>query len=364
MTTAPGPATQAATLTAQQAPAQPSELVVRRANLLRALSAVPGWLGLADSLSIPTGGDLFQEAAALTTDQHYRLMSQVEPRLKPEPLENGAFRPVLGPSDVGVYPVLTPAQRQQLADRAISVGRIEVAASGPFHLRGTGFVVGPDLVATNCHVLESIGSLDGGQWRFSNDTRIDFGEGPTHDDTLEYRVVGVRAMSHTAGLDVALLDVEATSISGGLPLPAALPFRQSALAYDWALSGLPIALVGYPNLDGATSNLRDLAKTGAYAKIFAPGLAVGGLRLAGVDVIAHIAGTAEGNSGSPIFDLDAFEVIAVHNCCLGTPASSLQGLACSQITVAQEAQNQAVASWAAAGDETIGPFLRRDVPAR
>ncbi|SFM77111.1 trypsin-like serine peptidase [Rugamonas rubra] len=139
-----------------------------------------------------------------------------------------------------------------LAKRIRGVGRIDRAGKH----KGTGFVVGPNLVLTNRHVLQLIATpipqdTRPDHWDLhETDITIDFSDCPDESDGLErFRVTEVVAAgddpildgSHHLLLDAALLRVEATDKSKPFPAPIGLLSNPSAGAKN-----RPVMLVGYP----------------------------------------------------------------------------------------------------------------------
>lgn len=139
-----------------------------------------------------------------------------------------------------------------LAKRIRSVGRIDKAGN---HI-GTGFVVGPDLILTNRHVLQAIATpipqdTCADRWELHEDgITVDFSDCPEESDGLaRFSITEVVAAGDDPILngdrhqllDAALLRVQVGSNSKPFPAPIGLLSSPSAGAQN-----RPIMLVGYP----------------------------------------------------------------------------------------------------------------------
>lgn len=292
----------------------------------------------------------------LGPDIEVQIMREVERRFMPVPIVGGAFAPQLTQEVFPQYQQLTPAQEAILLSLARSVARIEIATVGTVFARGTGFVVGSDLIATNCHVLATIASRQAdGAWRLRSGVRAHFADGPDHDASREFQVTAIAAMPVETGLDVALLRVSTRSLDGSTPLPAALKLRATKLTPTWPPDlGLPIALVGYPSLATSTEvNYAELRKRGDFAKVHSPGTIMVVAAVGSIDILNHLAGTTEGNSGSPLFSLDNFEVVGVHNCCNAAGKPPPATMPCAQLLKAAAMYNHAIASASILSNPTL-----------
>jgi hypothetical protein len=291
---------------------------------------------------------------------------EVEDRLKPVPIQEGLLAPQLDQIEFDMYRPLTAQQRTQLLGAATSVARVEtILPNGGSVPRGTAFVVGPDLVATNCHVWTSIAALGpSGQWQLRPGNRVHFADSPAHDLTREFEVLGIAGFSSVAGLDVAVLRVRQESIEGNMPLPAKLAIRASPLSPTWPTNaGLPIAVVGYPNITrSGETNYVELRARGQFAKIYSPGMVLQLATVQQVGLLLHIASTTDGSSGSPVFATDNFDVIGVHSCCTAAGTPPVTAFPCSQILQAPATRNIAIASATLASDQQLAPFFRSPRP--
>lgn len=186
------------------------------------------------------------------------------------------------------------------------VGRINLSQSLAGFV-GTGFLIHPNLILTNRHVLQAIASEQpNGAWIFRSGAGIDFGQefrGLTSVNPRTFsRVVfaGSRAigspLDHTK-LDLALIELTPTSAEH---IPAHL--LGIDLAPDWPDSFPTIYTIGYPANDPTVppTLLEELFRSTFGCKRLAPGLI---MTLADTIVptpfrVGHDATTLGGNSGS------------------------------------------------------------------
>lgn len=169
-----------------------------------------------------------------------------------------------------------------------SVGRIDDAAER--HV-GTGFVVAPDLVLTNRHVLSMISY---GTNEMIQGATINFQrEYDAADTGRAINLTGVAAVHDE--LDLALLRAAR--------LPPSLPRDGSTLAPDaWLVA------VGYPG---------EVLPPPVHAAVFQGSLGVrrtspGVVRNSSARMIRHDCSTMGGSSGSPLLALDTGAVVGVH----------------------------------------------------
>ncbi len=203
-----------------------------------------------------------------------------------------------------------------------SVGRIETADDeGNYLPFATGFVIGSDLIATNCHVAEDISEADAvtGRWMLKKDSRavIDFAADRSHQDSNHFAITELVGISSTPGFDVAILRIKATPEQN---VPTRLEFGNA--------TSKEIFIVGYPNLETSEADketrqaYQELIKQKDVARVLSPGLIVDSTSVADIPVIKHLASTKEGNSGSPVFDVKTLKVVGVHFCCFYVPSSA------------------------------------------
>ena len=184
--------------------------------------------------------------------------------------------------------------RTSLGALVFSVGRIDMLDGVPV---GTGFLVAPDRIVTNSHVLDalSFGTFElergQGQISFRQEWSDQDEEGPVNIT----RVIG-----SDATLDVALLEIDA------------LPQARPAFVFDAAdgAAGDLVAVLGYPARDTARNRqFTDALFQSAYnVKRGAPGEIIKTLS----SVAFHDCSTLGGNSGSPVVSLRTGKVVGVH----------------------------------------------------
>lgn len=255
---------------------------------------------------------------------------------------------------------------------AKSIGRIrysiKTAATPKWFLAGTVFVVGPDTVATACHVLEAIANVQGDNLALANNLNIevDFGEA---DDPgpATFTITQIMGRSSIEGLDVALLKVESTH-GPSVPLPAPLVLSRT-LPSELG----PIAVIGYPELSDLTP---DRCATAAdhtskffchmhqtypkAVKIISPGHFLSNGSHSGFNSFSYDAPTRSGQSGSPVVDLNTGMVVGVHYCCNGDiPTAHI--LSCSTAHIIDVKSNEAIASPSIWADRTLSQFLRPQI---
>ena len=196
----------------------------------------------------------------------------------------------------------------------VAVGTYNPTDSPRFGFRGTGFVVGNgELVVTNAHVLPPEQALTGLATLAIQTAK---GEG---DSQLRTATLAGLDRAH----DLALLRI------AGAALPA-LPLAKAGTARE----GMSIALIGYPI--GGVLGFRPVTHRGIVSSITAIVLpaataqtlnaqAIARLREGSFDVYQLDATAYPGNSGSPVFDVDTGEVIAILNMVLvrGSKESAL-----------------------------------------
>jgi S1-C subfamily serine protease len=176
-----------------------------------------------------------------------------------------------------------------------SIGRVDRL---PRDGIGTGFLITPDLLATNKHVLDALTNgthvLEKGQGvvRF----KYEYGS----PDEAPVAIVGVAKVHPT--LDMALLQLEQTNFSDGR-----LPLRASPVEVE---PGHPVVAVGYPFNDPGRNPLfiGPIFGDRFGVKRAAPGEVTG----RAPQSIYHDCSTLGGNSGSPILSMQSAHVVGVH----------------------------------------------------
>lgn len=183
---------------------------------------------------------------------------------------------------------------------AHAVGRVDRAATlAASETIGTGFLVTPELLMTNRHVLMELSRgtslLQEGQGvvRFQWEDNSFVPDQP-------WPILGVAAVH--ASLDVVLLRLKAPAEARNRPLP-----RISEAALD---SDVDVVVAGYPAKDEARNPLFIRTIFGAAFEVLraSPG------QLTGFETsgFTHDCSTLGGNSGSPVFSMATAEVVGLH----------------------------------------------------
>jgi Trypsin-like peptidase domain len=175
-----------------------------------------------------------------------------------------------------------------------SVGRLDRTAGSNPHI-GTGFLVAPDLVLTNHHVVSALShgadELDSGMAviRFYQEY-----DGP--EPVPACPILKVVAI-HPA-LDMALLQVQ-------------VPDKRPVLQFDAGAlpAHLMVGTLGYPYKDDRNPLFVDAIYQDRYGVKRG---AVGELIAARGDLIFHDCSTLGGNSGSPVMALETGAVVGLH----------------------------------------------------
>ncbi len=223
--------------------------------------------------------------------------------------------PSLGGFGVAVNTRLADLENGPLA----AVGRID---ADWMHV-GTGFLVGPDLIMTNRHVLEELASPlpraeSPTRWQLTRMATIDFSPSG-YDPAQRFQIVEVVfAGAHPIkgwpirfdNLDLALLRIETSNTAGGkAPQPVSAVKNPG-----WRAGAANLFVVGYPappsyvpldehgaERQDVLARLREIFGLRYREKYFAPGMV---LRFDASWVFEHDATTLGGNSGSLIGTLE------------------------------------------------------------
>lgn len=190
----------------------------------------------------------------------------------------------------------------RIKSSVVAVGTFQRTRSPAFLLRGTGFAVGDgSLIATNAHVVPVLLSTD------AVEELIAIVVGPNGEQS--HRKLTKYASDPTH--DLALLRLE------GPPLPP-LTLGDPARVQE----GQPIALTGFPIVGvlgaipathhGIVSALTPAVQPQANSALLNPNL-IGRIRAGGFRVFQLDATAYPGNSGSPVFDPETGEVLAIVN---------------------------------------------------
>jgi S1-C subfamily serine protease len=185
------------------------------------------------------------------------------------------------------------AFRSKVTSLLFSIGRIDL---GNAH-KGTGFLVADDLLATNRHVLAALTSgaevLGAGVAKVLFKQEVRSTNPPQHIVSID----GVAAIHPT--LDMVLLRLQPL----GRPVVSMSTVR--------ATEESRVVAIGYPAKDEANNPLflastfgADFGNKRASLGEVLPGTAA--------PTLVHDCSTTQGNSGSPIFDLDSGLVVGIH----------------------------------------------------
>lgn len=195
-----------------------------------------------------------------------------------------------------------PGAIDRIRPAIVAIGTVEPTRNPPFQFRGTGFVVGDGtLIATNSHVVPA--ALDPGKKEL---VAIAIPQGGGDALVREAFVVG-RDPQH----DLALLRIS------GPPLPA-VRFGDSSAAREgqnFAFTGFPLgSVIGlYPTTHHALiSAVTPIALPQASSRSLDAAL-VKRLRADRFRIFQLDATAYPGNSGSPMFDIETGEVVAIIN---------------------------------------------------
>jgi V8-like Glu-specific endopeptidase len=191
------------------------------------------------------------------------------------------------------------------------VGRVD-DPSGAQGFQGTAIRIGQNLVMTNRHVLQAIGSEQPDRsWTLKPDITVDFGHEYRARDSVGRRKVtsvvfcGAKPIDpyqiDHAKLDLVLLELEPGSETENEPLAL-------DISPDWGQRETGVFICGYPGNPGpfaeAASLLERLFRSTFGCKRLAPGLVTTEASLMGASsrkwTLGHDATTLGGNSGSAV----------------------------------------------------------------
>ena len=209
-------------------------------------------------------------------------------------------------SPVGSWEPKLDSSAERLRDAIACVGRVDVPElKGGY--AGTGFLIHPNLILTNRHVLQ-FAAVPGpnGTWTFRTDAAIDFGHEFRTDKPAPRRALkrvvycGAREIDlddiDHAKLDLALIELEPDA-SGAARTPLAVD-----IAPEWATVGQTIYSIGYPAESKKEDQtlLEKLFHTTWGLKRLAPGEVMSSGHNVPAWTVAHDATTLGGNSGSVV----------------------------------------------------------------
>lgn len=225
-----------------------------------------------------------------------------------EAIVHTELRPALLVQDGTFLP--PPEEWQHLAvyragiDHAIArTCRIETEGGIALDWVGTGFVVAPDLVATNRHVVQEFASYDPNRgWRIHDGIRVraDFRQEIGSTAVADVPVTGIWGVHNR--FDIAILQMR----PGLCPSPIPAGLANLAAQRD-------VVVIGYPAYDSRRNDaaVMDRIFRGIYnVKRVQPGRIM--LRDTANYLLRHDSSTLGGNSGSPVIDVQSGRLIGIH----------------------------------------------------
>jgi S1-C subfamily serine protease len=220
--------------------------------------------------------------------------------MRPAPLSKGGdLEPLPSAPGSSTYNPATVAAwdgfRAKAKPLLYSIGRLD-RATGSDPSVGTGFLVAPDLVLTNRHVIGQLSmgaeALDPGQAVITFNQEADCVD-PTPSKFAVKRIVALHPR-----LDLALLHVE-------LPEPRrVLEFEKDPVAL-----ATEVAAIGYPFKDGRNPLFVSAIYGSRYGVKRA---ALGQVTGESEGLIFHDCSTLGGSSGSPLLSLATCRIVGVH----------------------------------------------------
>lgn len=202
------------------------------------------------------------------------------------------------------------ANRSEIEEAIARVGRVEVEEHPLLEWVGTGWIVAPQIVATNRHVALEFAERTNGGFAIKKNEFTDRLILPSVDFREEYSVaasftVPVAEILYIApdeGPDIALLKFD-----GDVPLPDPIPLSELPLGRRQE-----IGVIGYPAYDSRNGEdaMRRYFGDIYNVKRFAPGRVKDPID--GSHWFMHDCTTLGGNSGSKVIDIETGEVVGLH----------------------------------------------------
>ena len=212
----------------------------------------------------------------------------------------------------GVWRDRIEPTRQQLQARFPSIGRIEVARHPKLTWAGTGWLIAPDVIITNRHVVRLLGSTVDGRFVLDVDPygdpvqlSVDFVREHQSQTCRVFDVVRVLHVEEGPDRpDVALLKIARTGTQDEAQAePIGLADRDPP-------PGSAVAAVGYAAWDGARNPedvMFQIFKNIYDVKRLHPGEVLGANRY-----LEHDCSTLGGNSGSTVLDVATGCAVGLH----------------------------------------------------
>lgn len=213
-------------------------------------------------------------------------------------------------SPLGTWGSVLDGDATDLEQVIACVGRIDNPGNIRAGYDGTGFLVAPNLIVTNRHVLQAIGWKDGnGSWKLTDGVTIDFGHEYRGRDSVGPRKLrrvvfaGPTPIDIHGPVDHAKLDLAAIEIEPAAATPPTLLSVDASP--DWAANGAAdVYTIGYPFKpipgDYKPKLLEQLFQQTYGCKRLAPGETLRSRRTTQGWTSAHDATTLGGNSGSVV----------------------------------------------------------------
>jgi hypothetical protein len=236
--------------------------------------------------------------------------------MRPAPASHAGLLDGLDVGSGNVHPPATVTQwnafRTAVRPLLDAVGRIDHPQLG--HI-GTGFLVAPDRLATNRHVLDQLSGGTGILPTGGATVRFKCELNETEPPATKARIL--RVLDIHPRLDIALLEIEQNAARPTLPLDVATPLED----------GHPVVVIGFP-AESAGSNplFGDAIFNGRYGVKRG---ALGELLDPDAPLLYHDCTTLGGNSGSPIFSLASRQVVGIHRS--GAFTYRNEGLAAAEV---------------------------------